>query len=186
MGIAHVSVAMFRSRSTRRNQGFSLIELVVVMGIMAALALVAIPWFLKISQRAALKSAAREIQTTLLAARMKAVKRNQQVSVAITPGPPVMLAIVEPQPPAPTPTSAPQILSLPANAAFMYQTPKAPSGLITFAGDGRIPLVVTPPPTPGAYEYVLRGPVGVATPNQITVQVWPNGRVVVVTPTDWY
>ena len=141
MGIAHVSAAMFRSRSARRNRGYSLAELLVVMAIMAALSLVAIPWFLKISQRNALKSAAREVQTTLLAARMKAVRRNQPVSVAITPGPPVQLVVLEPQPPA---------------------------------------------PTPGAYEYVLRGPLGVATPNQITVQVWPNGRVVVVTPTDWY
>jgi prepilin-type N-terminal cleavage/methylation domain-containing protein len=186
MGIAHVSAAMFRSRSARRNRGYSLAELLVVMAIMAALSLVAIPWFLKISQRNALKSAAREVQTTLLAARMKAVRRNQPVSVAITPGPPVQLAILEPQPPAPTPTNVPQVLGLPVNSAFMFATPKAPSGLITFAGDGRIPLAVTPPPTPGAYEYVLRGPLGVATPNQITVQVWPNGRVVVVTPTDWY
>ena len=34
----------------------------------------------------------------------------------------------------------------------------------------------TPNPTPGAYEYVIRGPVGVATPNEIHVQAWPNGR----------
>ena len=117
---------------------------------------------------------------------MKAVRRNQPVSVAITPGPPVLLAIVEPTPPAPTPTSVPQVLALPPKSAFMYQTPIAPNGLITFAGDGRIPLAVTPASTPGAYEYVLRGPAGVPTPNQITVQVWPNGRVVVVTPTNWY
>jgi hypothetical protein len=44
----------------------------------------------------------------------------------------------------------------------------------------------TPNPTPGAYEYVIRGPVGVQTPNEIHVQAWPNGRVVVVTPKDWY
>ena len=44
----------------------------------------------------------------------------------------------------------------------------------------------TPNPTPGAYEYVLRGPVGRPTPNEIRVQAWPNGRVVVVTPKDWY
>lgn len=186
MGIAHVSAVMFRSRSARRNRGFSLVELLVVMGIMAALSLVAIPWFFKIAQRNALKSAAREVQTTLLAARMKAVRRNQPVSVAITPGRPVQLSTIEPQPPAPTPTNVPQVLNLPADSAYMYATPIAPGGLITFAGDGRVPLVVTPLATPGAYEYVLRGPLGVPTPNQITVQVWPNGRVVVVTPTDWY
>jgi len=186
MGIAHVSAAMFRSSSMRRDRGFSLVELIVVMAIMAALSLVAIPWFVKISQRNALKSAAREVQTTLLAARMKAVKRNQQVSVVITPGPPIQLMTIEPQPPAPTPTIAAPILGLPPKSAFMFATPIAPSGTLAFGGDGRVPLVVTPDPTPGAYEYVLRGPVGAPTPNEIKVQVWPNGRVVVVTPTDWY
>jgi len=178
---------MFRSRSLRRYRGFSLVELLVVMGIMAAVALVGIPWFYKIAQRNALKSAAREVQTTLLAARIKAVKRNLPVSVVISAlGPPVELLTVEPQPPAPTPTLVPGRVELPAQAAVLFATPKAPSGMITFGGDGRVPLVVTPPPTPGAYEYVLQGPVGASTPNQVTVQVWPNGRVVVVTPTNWY
>lgn len=186
MGIAHVSAAMFRSRGMRRNRGFSLVELLVVMGIMAALALVAIPWFTKISQRNALKSSAREIQTTLLAARMKAVRRNQPVSVAITPGPPVELLTIEPQPPAPTPTIPAPRIELPVNAAALFATPIAPGGILTFSGDGRVPLTVTPLATPGAYEYVLRGPVGAPTPNTITVQVWPNGRVVVVTPVNWY
>ena len=186
-GIAQVSAAMFLSRSMRWNRGFSLVELLVVMGIMAALSLVAIPWFTKIAQRNALKSAAREVQTTLLAARMKAVKRNQPVSVAIdTLGPPVELSTIEPQPPAPTPTIPAPRINLPARSAILYATPKAPGGTITFAGDGRVPLAVTPPPTPGAYEYILEGPVGAPTPNRVKVQVWPNGRIVVVTPTDWY
>ena len=47
-------------------------------------------------------------------------------------------------------------------------------------------MAPTPIPTPGAYEYVLQGPVGAPTPNQITIQAWPNGRIVVVTPMNWY
>ncbi len=156
------------------------------MGIMAAISLVAIPWFVKIGQRNQLKSAARELQTTLLAARIKAVKRNQPVSVVINAvGPPVELLTIEPPPPAPTPTLVPGRLELPARAAVLYATPRAGSGTVTFGGDGR--LAMPPPsPTPGAYEYVLRGPVGARTPNQISVQAWPNGRIVVVTPTNWY
>jgi prepilin-type N-terminal cleavage/methylation domain-containing protein len=180
---------MFRSKGMRRDRGFSLAELLAVMGIMAALALVAIPWFNKISQRNALKSSARDIQTTLLAARMKAVKRNQPVSVAInTLGPPVELLTIEPQPPAPTPTIPAPRIELPVNAATLFATPIAPGGMITFAGDGRVPLTVTPVPTPGgpgAYQYILKGPVGVINPNTVIVEVYPNGRVVVVTPTNW-
>jgi prepilin-type N-terminal cleavage/methylation domain-containing protein len=183
---------MLHLKSVRRDHGFSLIELIVVVGIMAALALVGVPWLLKIGQRNSLKSAAREIQTTLLAARVKAVKRNAPVSVQIsTLGPPIELVTIEPPvptPPAPTPgvTLVPIRLQLPSNSAVMYATPAAAGGTITFGGDGRVSMATTPPPTPGAYEYVLRGPVGVATPNQISVQAWPSGRIVVVTPTNWY
>ena len=182
---------MLHLKSIRRDHGFSLIELIVVVGIIAALSLVGIPWFLKISQRNGLKSAAREIQTTLLAARVKAVKRNAPVSVQISSlGPPLELLTIEaplPTPPAPTPgvTLVPIRLLLPAKSAALYQTPASSGGTITFGGDGRLALA-PPSPTPGAYEYVLRGPVGVATPNQISVQAWPSGRVVVVTPTNWY
>lgn len=176
---------MLHSRSLRRTRGFSLIELMVVMGIMAALSLVAIPWFFKISQRNALKSAAREVQTTLLAARMKAVKRNAPVSVLIASlGPPIELLTVEPQPPAPTPTHVPQRLALPAQAAQLYQTPNAAGGTITFGGDGRVALPL-PSPTPGAFVYILEGPIGSRTMNRIEIKAHPNGRIEVVTPVDW-
>jgi prepilin-type N-terminal cleavage/methylation domain-containing protein len=176
---------MFRSRSRSWNRGFSLVELLVVMGIMAALALVAIPWFYKISQRNQLKSAARELQTTLLAARIKAVKRNQPVSVVIASlTPPVEFQTIEPQPPAPTPTAAPGRILLPERSAILFQTPSAPSGTVTFGGDGR--LVNPPPqPTPGLL-YILQGPVGAATPNRVSIQADSNGRVSVVTPVNWY
>lgn len=187
MGIAQICGAMSCTRSMRRDRGFSLMELLVVLGIMGAISLIAVPWFIKIAQRNTIKSAAFEVQTTLLAARVKAVKRNQPVSVVINQlGPPLELLTVEPPPPAPTPTLVPAKLALPSKAAVLYQTPAAPLGTITFGGDGRLAMPVTPPPTPGSFEYVLRGPVGAPTPNQVKVQAWPNGRVVVVTPTNWY
>ncbi len=185
MGIALTSAAMSPVRPLGKERGYSLIELMIVLAIMGILSLIAIPWFYKYAQRNKLKSAAFEVQTTLLAARMKAVKRNQPVSVVINSTAPVQLSTVEPPPPAPTPTVAPQALNLPADAAVLFATPIASSGIVTFSGDGRIDMAPTPNPTPGAWEYVLQGPVGVPTPNQITIQAWPNGRIVVVTPTNW-
>ena len=168
-----------------RPKGFTLVELLIVLAIIAICALVGLPWLVKIGQRSQLKSAASEVQTTLLAARIKAVKRNQTVNVMITPGPPVVLMTVEPPVPTPNPTLVPGQLTLPSKTAYLYATPNIAGGIVAFGGDGRLAMP-TPNPTPGAYEYVLRGPVGKPTPNEIHVQAWPNGRVVVVTPTDWY
>jgi prepilin-type N-terminal cleavage/methylation domain-containing protein len=186
MGIALISPAMSPLRSIRKDRGFSLVELMVVMAILAALSLIAVPWFVKISQRQELKSAAFEIQTTLLAARMKAVKLNQPVTVVINSTAPVQLETLEPPPPAPTPTKVPPLMSLPAKAATLAATPRVAGGVIVFSGDGRINMAPTPAPTPGNWFYVLQGPVGAPTPNQITIQAWPNGRVAIVTPTNWY
>jgi prepilin-type N-terminal cleavage/methylation domain-containing protein len=167
------------------GRGFTLVELLVVMAIIASLSLVGIPWFMKISQRNALKSAAREVQTTLLAARIKAVKRNRPVSVSITSlGPPIELQTLEPNPPAPTPTHVPVNLALPAQSARLYATPSAAGGTVTFGGDGRL---VNPPlqPTPGLV-YILEGPIGAATPNRVRIEADSSGRIVVVTPVNWY
>ncbi len=185
MGIALTSAAMSPLRPLGKDRGYSLIELLVVLAIMGILSLIAVPWFYKYAQRNKLKSAAFEVQTTLLAARMKAVKRNQPVSVTIDNTSPIELTTIEPPPPAPTPTVVPAHIKLPADAALLFATPVAASGVVTFSGDGRIDMAPTPNPTPGAWEYVLRGPVGAPTPNQITIQAWPNGRIVVVTPTNW-
>ena len=186
MGIAHISPAMSPQRSSREDRGFSLVELMIVLAIMATLALVAMPWLYKISQRQELKSAAFEVETTLLAARMRAGKHNQPVSVQIDSTSPVQLSTIEPPPPAPTPTKVPPIMKLPVNAATLSTTPNAPGGVITFGGDGRVVTVPTPQATPGNWYYTVQGPVGAATPNQIQVQAWPNGQVKVVTPTNWY
>ncbi|HYX22089.1 MAG TPA: prepilin-type N-terminal cleavage/methylation domain-containing protein, partial [Thermoanaerobaculia bacterium] len=61
----------------RRSEGFTLVELLIVVALVAIAALVGMPWLVKIGQRSQLKSAASEVQTTLMAARIKAVKRNQ-------------------------------------------------------------------------------------------------------------
>lgn len=156
----------------------------VVVAIIAAMSLVAIPWFVKIAQRNSLKSAAREVQTTLLAARMKAVKRNSPVSVVIvSSSSPIEFDTVEQPPPAPTPTRAPGRLILPAKSATLFATPNTTGGTIVFGGDGRVTNLTAPVATPGI--IVLQGPVGSQVPNQIKIQAHSSGRIVVVTPTDW-
>lgn len=173
---------MFQVYARSGRRGFSLIELVVVMAIMAMMALIAAPWFIKLYQRNQIKSAAREIQSTLLAARMKAARRNQPVSVVISSvTPPLELQTLEPPPLTPGPTPPPPVLSLPASAVEFVATPSSTGGIVTFGGDGR--LSNFPSTTPAV--YLIQGPVGRVMPTPIMVRVNAAGRVEVVTPTVW-
>ena len=170
-------------RFLKVRDGFSLVEVLIVMALIALAAVVVGPWFVKLSQRNQIKSAAREIQSTLLAARMKAVKRNLPVTVVISSPSgtqPIVFDTIEPPPPAPTPTRIPGRLELPARAAQFVVTPFA--GTITFGADGR--LGPTPPaPTPAV--IVIEGPLGATNMNQITIQANSSGRIEVITPTVW-
>src|SRR5262247_3331950 len=75
---------MFQATSPRRIRGFSMLELLVVMAILAILALAVAPWFAKVAQRNELRSSTQEVATTLMAARMRAVKRNLPARVVVT------------------------------------------------------------------------------------------------------
>jgi prepilin-type N-terminal cleavage/methylation domain-containing protein len=161
--------------SRGREAGFSFTELLIVMALVGMMALLAVPWFIKISQRQQIKSAAQEISIALAAARMTAVKRNAQVSfVASSTTPPLEFQTLEPNPPAPTPTPYPRTLRLPAKAARFQGSAPPP---IVFGGDGRIAA--------GGQAIVIEGPIGMATPNAITIFTNANGRIEVRTPTTW-
>jgi prepilin-type N-terminal cleavage/methylation domain-containing protein len=185
-GIALGRSSMVQSTSLLRSRGFTMLELLIVLAIMGILAAVGIPWFMKIMQRQELKSAVHEIQTTLAAARMTAVKLNAPVSVAIvSTTPPLQFQVIEPAPPAPTPTLPSRFVSLDANAVRFVQTPNNTNGAITFGGDGR--LMVTPPLsvlTP-ALRMIVEGPANGPVRNQIKIDTNSAGVVKVVTPTDW-
>ena len=155
------------------------------------MAAVAAPWFTKLHHRNVLRAAAVEIETTLLAARMRAVKRNLPASVFINTTPDetgsYKLDTIEPDPPAPAPTPTPIRHLLISSKSLQFVTLPAGSK-ITFDGSGRRIFPPDPPPplpTPGVGAIVFEGPVGAADMNQITVETDVSGRVRIITPVEW-
>jgi len=68
-------------RFCNKQSGFTLIELIVIIAIVAVLAGIAVPNFLSYMPKYRLNGAARQIMGDLMAARMKAVKENTTVTV---------------------------------------------------------------------------------------------------------
>lgn len=163
--------------------GFTLLETLIVIAIIGLATVVAIPYFASVSRRQRLVSAAHEIQQSLLAARMRAVRANQNTSLLITaaaPGGAVheLDTIAPDNPPAPLPP--PVVKSyLPANALEFVTLPA--NNKVTFGGDGRV--IAPPAPTPGV--IVVQGPVGSPILNQVTIRANSTGRIQVVTPAVW-
>ena len=157
-----------------------MIELLVVIVVIGIMAAVAVPFWGKVRRRTELRSAAMEIGTTLIAARMKAVRQNLATSIVLTSTADSLgIDTTVPAPP-PTPVADPLAhLSLSPGALRFVVTPVG--GKITFDGSGR--RVVPLDPTPAA--IVIEGPTGGGPVNQITIDTNTAGRVKIVTPTVW-
>lgn len=69
---------------TPGDGGFTLIELLVVIGLIGLLALISIPYFQGIIRRGRLQNAASSFGTSLLRARLQAVKRGNNVGLSVT------------------------------------------------------------------------------------------------------
>jgi type IV fimbrial biogenesis protein FimT len=85
---------MYRFK-TIRTPGFTLIELMVTIGIVAILSVLAIPNFVAWLPKTNLGSGAREILTTIQLAKMAAIKDSANVVVHFTPATRECLAFVD-------------------------------------------------------------------------------------------
>ena len=71
----------------RNNSGFTIIELMTVIVIIAALTALAVPNFFQFLPGYRLKSAARDLYSNLQLARIEAIKTNSNVAVNFTTNP---------------------------------------------------------------------------------------------------
>jgi prepilin-type N-terminal cleavage/methylation domain-containing protein len=71
-------------RTMRDNTGFTLIELMVVIVLIATLTAISIPNFLAYLPNASLKSAARELYSNLQLAKMGAIKNNTNCTITFS------------------------------------------------------------------------------------------------------
>lgn len=66
------------------NRGFTVVELIVVIGIIAVLTAIAVPSFFTMTSRTAVKRTIRDVTVELKAARQLAISRNKQYMVVFT------------------------------------------------------------------------------------------------------
>ncbi|HFQ81916.1 MAG TPA: prepilin-type N-terminal cleavage/methylation domain-containing protein [Desulfobacterales bacterium] len=70
----------------KRQGGFSLLELLIVMGLIVIMAAVAVPMFLTNIPKYRLRGAARMVISDFQRTKLEAVKRNRDVEIRFTPG----------------------------------------------------------------------------------------------------
>ena len=70
--------------SMRKDKGFTLIEMMVVIAIMAIVSAIAIPNFYSYAAGMKLRSASRDLYSTLQNTRMKAIRQNTRWAVEFT------------------------------------------------------------------------------------------------------
>jgi prepilin-type N-terminal cleavage/methylation domain-containing protein len=178
------------SARSPKDRGFTLVETLIVVALIALMSLLAAPWFVKISQRYKVRSAGTDIQTALMAARMTAVRRGANVTVLITTAGPGeshhRIDVDEPAPlqtPAPgTPTRRLRETTFVARDRAVF-TALPPANTLIFGPDGGLTNI--PVTTPAAL-ITFEGPEQATVKNVLTVETLrTTGRVMVITPNPW-
>ena len=77
-----VDMKLVHMKQLKLSMGFSLIEMMVVISIVAILAAIAIPSFQSIIRNQRIKNSSYEMFTSLMVARSEAIKRNTDITVA--------------------------------------------------------------------------------------------------------
>lgn len=71
--------------SSRRQAGYSMVELLVVVTIIGAISLVSVPAFMSYRESAKIKTSMRQITNELRSARHRAIERNRPVKFSLRP-----------------------------------------------------------------------------------------------------
>lgn len=169
------------SRRKGKDCGYSFIELLIVLVLLAIVALASAPWFFKISQRNKLKSAAHEFSMTLAAARMRAVKRNLPAQVVVTRAtgsdPFHIIETFEQTTPSATKVGELQItteVDFPPTPPLAFAPYDVQPPSITFLPDGRVQGTTT------ITAFTIRGVKNAGVVNDLPVIVATNGKVEVL------
>lgn len=84
IGVGTAMIGSSMAHSHRRQRGFTMVELMVALAVLAILLGIAVPSMTQFSFRSKLRSYSNEVVASALLARSEAIKRNQTVTLCVS------------------------------------------------------------------------------------------------------